>query len=376
MAFDLEILETLLHQEEGPALDFKEEQYRFDNADVGYKAELLKDILTFANSWRLTTAYILLGVREVKAGRSEIIGVKKHLDDANLHQFVNSKTQRPIVFSYLPVRTEGVEIGVIEIPIQERPIYLAGRFGQLRENDVWIRDSSSSRVATSDEVANMGIARALAGPPEFTLEWADINRRVILPSSLTVLSQFLDPVLPPETFTPPEARGLGANIIYNSDYSQDLIKCVAERRLLVPVGFRLQNQSGIVGKRIRFTGHLRKSTGILVQDGVEDFPSRNSSLMSPRIPYLPLANHGAGDIVLREFRDRWEIDIDFGDVRPRDEIWTSDSLFLGSINPSQATLQGELKGDNISDPIKCTLEIAIEVESRAMTRNDAAPYLR
>ena len=75
MTFDLSLLETLLHHEEGPALDFKEEQYLFENADIGSKAELLKDILALANSWRLTTAYILIGVREVKGGRSEIIGV-------------------------------------------------------------------------------------------------------------------------------------------------------------------------------------------------------------------------------------------------------------------------------------------------------------
>ena len=59
MTFDLSLLENLLHQEEGPTLDFKEEQYLFENADVGSKAELLKDILALANSWRLTTAYIL-----------------------------------------------------------------------------------------------------------------------------------------------------------------------------------------------------------------------------------------------------------------------------------------------------------------------------
>ena len=178
MAFDLHILETLLYQEEGPALDFKEEQYKLSNADIGEKAELLKDILTFANSWRLTTAYILAGVREVKAGRSELIGVKYHLDDANLHQFVNSKTQKPIGFSYLPIRAEGVEIGVIEIPIQERPIYLKARFGQLRENDVWIRDSSSSRIATSDEVAKMGADQVLSGTPPLASEWTD--DRIIL----------------------------------------------------------------------------------------------------------------------------------------------------------------------------------------------------
>ena len=116
MTFALHILENLLHQEEGSGLDFKEEQYQFDKSDVGKKSELLKDILTFVNSWRLTTAYILVGVREIKAGRSIIVGVKDHLDDANLHQFVNSKTQRPVDFSYIPFRAEGVEIGVIEIP--------------------------------------------------------------------------------------------------------------------------------------------------------------------------------------------------------------------------------------------------------------------
>ena len=113
MAFDLGLLENLLHQEEGPALDFKEEQYPFDNVDAGMKAELLKDILALVNSWRLTTAYILIGVKEVKGGRSEIVGVEEHLDDANLHQFVNGKTQRLVEFSYLPFHIEGVDIGVV-----------------------------------------------------------------------------------------------------------------------------------------------------------------------------------------------------------------------------------------------------------------------
>ena len=75
MAFDLGLLETLLYQPEGPALDFKQEQYLFEGANTGNKAELLKDILAFANAWRLTTAYILIGVSEVKGGRSKIDGV-------------------------------------------------------------------------------------------------------------------------------------------------------------------------------------------------------------------------------------------------------------------------------------------------------------
>ena len=30
------------------------------------KSDLLKDVLAFVNSWRRTTAYVLIGVREVK----------------------------------------------------------------------------------------------------------------------------------------------------------------------------------------------------------------------------------------------------------------------------------------------------------------------
>ena len=45
MAFDLGTLETLLYQPEGSALDFKEEQYLFDGADISKKAELLRGCL-------------------------------------------------------------------------------------------------------------------------------------------------------------------------------------------------------------------------------------------------------------------------------------------------------------------------------------------
>ena len=86
MPIDENILEQLLHEEEGSALDFKRDQYPFEGEDDKPKSELLKDILVFANAWRRATAYILIGVDEVKGGRSKIVGVGTHLDDARLHQ--------------------------------------------------------------------------------------------------------------------------------------------------------------------------------------------------------------------------------------------------------------------------------------------------
>ena len=102
------LLESLLHQEEGPALDFKQDQYPIGKGSApeiraNLKSELVKDILAMVNASREVTAYILIGVEEIKGGRSRIVGVQDHLDDANLHQLINSKTQRPVEFSYFPL---------------------------------------------------------------------------------------------------------------------------------------------------------------------------------------------------------------------------------------------------------------------------------
>ena len=166
MPLDSNLLEALIHESEGTSLDFKSAQYPFEKATDEEKSELLKDILAFANSWRRTTAYILIGVNEVKGGRSNIVGVAKHLDDAKLHQFVNGKTQRPVEFSYQEITIEGTTIGAIEIPLQERPTYLRRRYGKLSAHEVPIRDGSSTRAATPDEIAKMGAEQAIGSTPE------------------------------------------------------------------------------------------------------------------------------------------------------------------------------------------------------------------
>ena len=159
------LLESLLQQEEGLALDFKGYQYPFDKASEDEKSELLKDILAFANTKRETPAYILIGVGEVKGGRSKVVGVNKHLDDARLHQFVNSKTQRPVEFSYTPYPFEGTEIGVIEISVQNGLFHLKQPYGKLHANLVYLRDGSSTRTATPAEIIEMSAPETTSTRP-------------------------------------------------------------------------------------------------------------------------------------------------------------------------------------------------------------------
>ena len=91
---------------------------------------------------------------------------------------------------------------------------------------------------------------------------------------------------------------------------------------------------------------------------------------------VPLASQlrSNPDPLVRELDERWEITIDFGDIRPRDKIWTTSALFIGS-NGGVTRLEGELLGDNIPDPIPCALEVNFEIEKRPMQRTDVEPYL-
>jgi predicted HTH transcriptional regulator len=150
------LMEELLNEDESSTLDFKRDQYPFEKASDEQKSELLKDVLAFANAWRRTDAYILIGVEDVKGGRSNVVGVTSHFDDASIQQFVNGKTNRPVTFSYEVFPFENVQVGIFHLPLQDRPIYLKKDFGKLKQREVYIRRSSSTDTADPDEIAKMG----------------------------------------------------------------------------------------------------------------------------------------------------------------------------------------------------------------------------
>jgi hypothetical protein len=168
-------IEPLLHEDESSSLDFKRDQYDFDHASDDKKGELLKDVLAFANAWRRSEAYILIGVDEVRGGRSRPVGVDHHLDDATLQQFVNSKTQKPIVFAYRVQRVDDVEIGVISIAVQDRPFFLRRDFGRLKKDTVYLRQGSSTNTADPDEIVRMGLSTNQAAPPMLSVVATVLN---------------------------------------------------------------------------------------------------------------------------------------------------------------------------------------------------------
>ncbi|MEI8021752.1 MAG: ATP-binding protein, partial [Schlesneria sp.] len=131
-----EEFEQLLYEEESPTLDFKRDQYPFSKATDEEKSELLKDILGFVNCFRRTDAFILIGVEEKQGSCSIVHGVSEHLPDHSLQQFINSLTNRPVVFRYDTCEFDGKQIGIIRIGQQRRPVFLKKDYGKLKKGEV------------------------------------------------------------------------------------------------------------------------------------------------------------------------------------------------------------------------------------------------
>ena len=168
-------IKELLYRSESDSLDFKEEQYKFINENNPYiKSELLKDILAFANAWRDSDAYILIGIKENNKSEHEIIGISETIDDASLQEFVNSKTNKAIKFEYVTITIEDKLIAYIKIPIQKRPFYIKKDYGKLKSNTVYLRRGSATVIANPDEISDMGEAivknnHIVSNPTDYTL---------------------------------------------------------------------------------------------------------------------------------------------------------------------------------------------------------------
>ena len=161
----------------------------------------------------------------------------------------------------------------------------------------------------------------------------------------------------------------------NRNYSSEIITYAHEMAFLKSFGLRLKNPSGIVGRRVRFVGRVHGQKTVYVLDRPNQPRRPRRSMDSWVEPIVPLQRQLRDiDPQVRKLNDNWEIIVDFGDVRPQDEVWTDSALFIGSAG-GITKLEGELRGDNIPEPVSCVLEINFQVEKRPMNRTDVEPYL-
>lgn len=373
-------LTSLLYEEEGTSLDFKREQYRFFGASDTDKAELLKDILAFANAWRRSDAYILIGVEEQPGAKATVLGITDHLKDADLQQFVNSKTNAPVDLSYAPADLEGKSVGVIRIPVQDRPRYLLKAFGGLKPDVVYIRRGSSTDIAKPDEIARMGAAALQNAPAEvpiLKLQFAEMEDRVVIGDTLDRSSLFLDiqdiDDLPDYDPEPPSYGGitLSTSRTPNKDYFREFAAWSVAQRGAHAVRFAITNDSATTAVDVRAELVVNSSDAFLYdEDSWPSAPEAEYYSFAPR--HLSFRHHDdVLDVTTKQLKDRWVVDLSVEKVQPKSTAWLQNVLYVGSKHSGDLTFEGTVTADNIPIPQPVRLVVKFTVDIKAVTLADA-----
>jgi len=383
---DKELFERLLYEEESTTLDCKKEQYHFVKSSEDEKSELLKDILGFANAWRRSEAYILIGVEEIRGGRSSVVGIAEtdHLADHSLQQFVNNLTNRPIRFHYEAFGFEGMQVGIIRIELQARPIYLKRSYGLLEKEKVYIRRGSSidpSKPASLEEIAMMG---QMASPlsAELVVEFAHADRDDSLGPKLSWNTEFCE--MPPREKIPDltatrrhDPFGIELPVPYdltnqlNPDYFRELADFEFMRRLFRPIRLLVKNIGQVVADNVQCELEISVGIGVHVMSNLPVVPDQHSYLFKePVLGDIKSAfRRNLGDITIDKNDDRYRIEIDCGDLQPGRRVW-SDVFYIGKKDSGYLDLEVKIYASNLPTPKNFTLIIDVNVVRTAMSLDE------
>ena len=366
------LFRTLLLQSEGPELDFKRDQYVFKGADDFNKSKLLKDILTFANPWRLGDAHVLIGVEDLNTGHRDARGIPAadHIDDASLQQFVNSKTNRDVKFSYQAFPYDGKSFGIITIPKQKRPFYAKKDFGNVKANEVYYRRGSSCAVATPDEIHQMGLddEKEYRASPTIRLEFADLDRRVTLGTSVNLSTinheQHARTDYPDEVSPDWDFSSISSGV--NRNYWREVADYVLTRRSFAPIGFAATNTSGELAKRVRLEIIKPKDSavGLMGNADLPDFPSPRLGVFSPSVFNSSLREPPKGTPEVLKHDDQWTLEIQFGDIQPRATIWSVNPVYVSASTPGTHHLPARIYADNLSEPQEAEIQLDFSIDQR------------
>lgn len=366
------LISQLLYEEEGSTLDFKSEQYKFSGATDNEKGELLKDIIAFANTFKRSDAYIIIGAKEVKGGRSTLLGIEEHLDDAHLQQFINSKTQRPIEFSYRTVEIDEKKIGLIHIPIQKRPFCLKNDFGKLKANLVYLRRGSSTAVATVDEISTMGIDISAVKMQEAKLEaflvmgkHGEIVEKNIAIQTINITFPNLKQIPDyPLRGSSPFLYTVPPNILGNSDFFRKKAKYLAAHSRVKSFSVCIKNSGELPARDVKIVltvNNENESTIIHGANKLPDYPDRDININSHlfnRVANIP-------DIIFDQTINGWRITCNLGKIQPQETVTTKSKIYIGAISSKAISISGEIYSDDLPKPKNEIFQVNVETKENS-----------
>ena len=222
-----------------------------------------------------------------------------------------------------------------------------------------------------------------------TLEFADRTEERSLGEEMTIKAIFYEP-LPMEQI--PEygkSSGLGtwggvtAIAALNQSqpnhkyYSEKLVYLVSTH-LMRSVAVQAKNTGNRLLRNVRFSATCPREdgNGILLwqADQMPSLPTRthniyDSVLEGNHLPRLQRLHYSSGCVTIKQFSDRFKIEIAFGDIQPKASVF-SENLYAGSVVSRQVEIGGQIYADELASPEEKSLSLVFETEQRKMTMDD------
>ena len=380
-----DIISQLLYRSESETLDFKSEQYKFVKSDDINKAEILKDIIAFANAWRDSDAYILIGVQEKKGLKALVKGISTdsdNIDDAQLQEFVNLKVNRPIKFSYQTTEIENKIVALITIPAQKGPFFLKKKFAKLDADTVYIRRGSSTAIAPIEEIAEMGsyysrienkktpkLKAFIVDDEHEEIPLSSIDKSVILadiPKEFPLYGA-TDKIIS----TLPTLSAINLSLFSgskNKDYYSEFADYFKEIKSIFSIKFGVTNYGNLVAKGVRAEVEFKNlPNGSIIFHGNElpEPPKAESCYM-----FDSTLNNINLFLNIDNILGGYRANVDFGKVQTKDSTVCSESIVFKIPCSCQILANVTIFSDELESPEKMDLVINVNVEEKDYSVKD------
>jgi hypothetical protein len=339
-----------------------------------------KNILSFANSWRRTDAYIFIGAEEVKGGRSKILGVQQHIDDAKLQQFVNSKTNRPVEFSYRAFEMEGHQVALIHIPVQQRPTYLEKDYGTLRRHVVYLRRGSSTDVASPQEVARMGAVASFEAAPAPQLspflvagEYGEIAAQS-LNLTLTKVQ------IPDEQEFPLYGRGDYGGFrltrpLTNSKFYSRYAQWWQSKEGFGCLRICVENTGLGVATDVKVIADVNDDAAGVVIGTQDDLPGEPSPTLDLVASHMRTVFEKP-DVTCHRTATGWRVTAFLGKIQAQDRIVSKDLLCITADDSVEVAMNVQIFADELRTPVQAQFSVNLDVKHESLSVEDFLAKVR
>lgn len=152
------LVELIYGEEECRYIDFKMTQYTKEK-----KLELIKDMISMANSEYKGDKYIIVGVKNIPGNKNKIIGINEKVeDDSNYQQLISENIEPEIRFSYYydTIEDKIVTYFIIYSDNLDKPYMMKKDYNKLKTGDAFKRVGSSQKRLTRNDYDDMYIKKS------------------------------------------------------------------------------------------------------------------------------------------------------------------------------------------------------------------------